>query len=86
MSDTIILQSFCKFRKIEWDSVIIGQKVFYHLKTRRKVEGAHGPFTVVETGIVRLKDLRTIKFKNQQNFEFSLSEEAIQLLEFIEVV
>ena len=86
MSDTIILQSFCKFRKIQWDSVVKDQKIFYHLKTRRKVEDAHGPFTVVEKGIVRLNYLRKIKLKNQQNFEFSLSEEAIQLLEFIEVV
>jgi hypothetical protein len=85
MSDTIILQSFCKFRKIEWDSVVKGQKIFYHLKTRRKVEEAHGPFEVVETGIVRLNDLKAIKFRNQQNYEFSLSEFAIQLLEFIEV-
>jgi hypothetical protein len=86
MSDTIILQASCKFRKIEWDSVVKDQKIFYHLKTRRKVEEAHGPFVVVETGIVRLKDLRAIKFRNQQNYEFSLSEEAIQLLEFVEVV
>ena len=90
MSDKIILQAFCSFRKIEWNSVVKGQKIFYHLKKTKKPEEAHGPFVIVETGVQSFIGetpvSNTIRFKNKQNFEFTLSEAAVQLLEFIEVV